>query len=99
MDTQAEVVDFLKTHKQLLKERYNISKIALFGSFARNEMTKKSDVDLLIEMEEGTKNIYDLKTALKSYLCNAFKREVDLATIKYLKPYAKKEILKDALYL
>ena len=49
--------------------------------------------------EPSHKDIYDLKTALKSYLCIAFKREVDLATIKYLKPYAKKEILKIVLKL
>ena len=99
MDTQAEIVDFLTTHKQFLKEKYSISKIGLFGSFARNEMTKDSDVDLLIEIDKGTQNIYDLKTALKNYLSTAFKRDVDLARIKYLKPYAKKEILRDALYV
>ena len=99
MDTQAEVVNFLTTHKQFLQKKYNISKIALFGSFARNEMTKDSDVDLLIELDKNAKNIYDLKTALKNYLSNAFKRDVDLASIKYLKPYAKNEILKDALYV
>ncbi len=93
MNTQAEVMNFLTTHKQFLKEKYNISKIALFGSFARNEITKNSDVDILIEMDKNTKNIYDLKTALKNYLSNAFKRDVDLASIKYLKPYAKNDIL------
>ena len=33
--------------------KYGISKINVFGSVARRESTKQSDVDLLVEMEEG----------------------------------------------
>ena len=82
-----------------MTSRYHLTDIALFGSFARNEQNRESDVDILIELEENTENIYDLKSALKLFLSQAFGRSVDLARAKYLKPYAKKEIMKDALFV
>jgi uncharacterized protein len=40
---------------QLLKiaQKYGISKIYVFGSVARGDSTPKSDVDFLVEMQEG----------------------------------------------
>lgn len=99
MDTKKEIIDFLRQNRIFLLDRYNITRIGLFGSFAREEQTETSDVDLLIAIEEGTKNIHDLKLSLKNYLSEAFGRNVDLAREKYLKPYAKKHILKDVLYV
>ena len=99
MNTKKEILDFLKQNQKLLLETYHISRIGLFGSFAREEQKDSSDVDLLIDIEEGTKNIHDLKLSLKKYLSHAFGRNVDLAREKYLKPYAKKHILKDTLYV
>jgi len=99
MNTKQEIIDFLKNNHQYMLDKYHITKIGLFGSFAREEQTKDSDVDLLIEIEEGTKNIYDLKQSLNSYLSKAFNRDVDLAREKYLKPYAKKFILQDTIYV
>lgn len=99
MNTKEEIIEFLKNNKVLLKDKYHITKIGLFGSFARNEQKANSDVDLLIEIEDGTKDIYDLKNSLRDFLSNSFERSVDLARSKYLKPYAKEQILKDTLYV
>ncbi|MCF6173511.1 MAG: nucleotidyltransferase family protein [Campylobacteraceae bacterium] len=99
MNTKKEILDFLKQNQKLLLETYHITRIGLFGSFAREEQKESSDVDILIDIQDGTKNIHDLKLSLKKYLSNAFGRNVDLAREKYLKPYAKKHILKDILYV
>jgi hypothetical protein len=99
MNTRNEIIEFLKTNRELLLTKYHVTKIGLFGSFARNEQNSDSDVDLLIELEDGTKNIYDLKNSLKEYLSQSFERSVDIAREKYLKPYAKEQILKDTLYV
>lgn len=99
MNTQAEIITFLQRHRTLLSEQYHVSKIALFGSFARNEQRENSDVDLLIELAEGTENVHETKQSLKEFLSNAFDRSVDLAREKYLKSYAKDQILKDAVYV
>lgn len=99
MDTKNDILDFLKQNRMYLSNNYHISKIALFGSFARNKQNSDSDVDILIDIKDDTKNIHELKLSLKKYLSNAFGRKVDLAREKYLKPYAKKYILKDAIYV
>ena len=99
MDTKKDILDFLKQNRRYLSDKYHISKIALFGSFAKNKQHDESDVDILIDIEEGTENIHELKLSLKNYLSNAFGRKVDLAREKYLKSYAKKYILKDAIYV
>jgi len=99
MNTKKEILDFLTNHKDFLKKRYHLSKIALFGSFAKDTYTKSSDVDILIEMDSNIENIHDIKSNLKSFLSKKFNRKVDIAREKYLKPYAKKYILKDAIYV
>lgn len=92
-------MDFLQNNRKLLLEKYHVTAIGLFGSFARNEQKENSDVDLLIELEDGVQNIYDLKHSLKQFLSSSFNRSVDIAREKYLKPYAKEQILKDTLYV
>jgi len=99
VDTKKDILDFLRQNRRYLMDRYHISKIALFGSFAKNRQNEYSDVDILIDIKDGTKDIYELKLSLKEYLSNAFGRKVDIAREKYLKPYAKKYILKDAIYV
>lgn len=99
MNTKKEILEFLSTNHTYILQTYHLTKLGLFGSFARDEQTKSSDVDVLIEMETGTKNVHDLKTALNEYLSKAFDRSVDIAREKYLKPYAKELILKDAIYV
>jgi len=99
MNTQNEIINFLQNNRKLLLEKYHVTTIGLFGSFARNEQKESSDVDLLIELEDGVQNIYDLKKSLKQFLSSSFNRSVDIAREKYLKPYAKEQILKDTLYV
>jgi len=99
MDTKKDILDFLKQNRQYLSNNYHIDKIALFGSFVKNMQNDNSDVDILIDIKDGTENIYELKISLNKYLSDAFGRKVDLAREKYLKPYAKKYILKDAIYV
>lgn len=99
MNSKNEIINFLQKNKNHLTNAYHIKKIGLFGSFARDEQTKESDVDLLIEFENGTKNIHDIKESLKSFLSNEFERSIDIAREKYLKPYAKDFILRDTIYV
>ncbi|MFT7861195.1 MAG: nucleotidyltransferase family protein [Sulfurimonas sp.] len=98
MNTKNEIITFLEQNKNYLQEKFHITKIGLFGSFARDEQTALSDVDLLIELDD-VKNLHDTKESLKKFLSDSFERSVDLAREKYLKPYAKDMILKDTIYV
>ncbi|WP_228712177.1 nucleotidyltransferase domain-containing protein [Halarcobacter ebronensis] len=58
-----------------------------------------SDSDILIEFENNLPNIYEKKLDLKNTLENHFHLNVDIAREKYLKPFAKNEILKEVVYV
>jgi len=94
-----QIIAFLKTNKHYLRSKYHISKLGLIGSFARDEEYEGSDIDLLIEFEPGTSNIYDIKYDLREYLKSHFNKEIDLCREKYIKPQYKEYILKDIIYV
>jgi predicted nucleotidyltransferase len=50
--TRDEVLRILRSHKSVLKERFGIEEMALFGSFSRNEGHEESDVDLYVVGKE-----------------------------------------------
>ena len=98
MLTQQDILQFLKDNKDYFRKEFHISKIDIFGSFARNEQRADSDIDFLIEMENNVSNIYDLKWELRELLKKQFNREVDVCNEKHIKPFAKTFVLKDAVY-
>ncbi|MEK7263754.1 MAG: nucleotidyltransferase family protein [Bacteroidota bacterium] len=72
-----------------------VSRIGLFGSFVRNEQTEKSDVDLLIEFQQGEKNFINFMN-LSFFLEELMERKVEIVTpesmSKYFAPYILKEV-------
>ena len=99
MNSKKEILDFLHKNYATIITKYHLTKLGMFGSFARDEQDINSDVDIIIEIQEGTENIHELKNSLHEYLTNAFERSVDIAREKYLKPYVKELILKDTIYV
>ena len=73
--------------------QYGVKRAALFGSIVRGEITKESDVDLLIEFE-GRKSLLDL-AGLKIELEEQLKRDVDVLTYDSLHPLLKESILSE----
>jgi len=99
MKTRDQILSFLTQNKIMFREKFHITKIGLFGSYARGEQNKDSDIDLIVEFEENTQNLYDLKIKLKDFfLCN-LGIEIDICREKYIKPRFKKIILKDTIYV
>jgi hypothetical protein len=93
-----EILLFLKTNKSYLLKRFHCSEIGLFGSFARNEQSEKSDIDILVQFEKDVPDLYNLELELKEYLKNQFNREIDICSKKWIKPIFKPMILKEAIY-
>ncbi|MEJ2500312.1 MAG: nucleotidyltransferase family protein [Campylobacterales bacterium] len=94
-----DIITYLNDHKEEFKNRFGIAKMALFGSFARNEADESSDIDLLVRYVNNPGDVYTNKRHLKKLLQEHFHRSVDIANEKCLKPYAKDDILKDAIYV
>ncbi len=69
MKTLDEIKEVLKKHKDELRKLFGIKEIGIFGSYAREEQTELSDVDILVEFErEIGWEIVDLKDYLEKLL-------------------------------
>ena len=51
MKTKAEILEILRKEKPELVRRYGLKRLALFGSYAREDQRDDSDVDILVEIE------------------------------------------------
>jgi len=98
MLTRSDILSFLKANKAYLHEHFYVQQIGIFGSFARNEASEKSDIDFLVEIDAPSGVYRKTKEALRDYLKKTFGREVDLANPESLKPHFKDRILKQAIY-
>jgi len=92
------IISYLKKNKKDFLIEFGINKIGLFGSYARGEETKDSDIDILIELEKNTIDIHEKKLLLKEKIEQHFHKDVDIAREKYLRPIVKEEILKEATF-
>lgn len=45
------VLNVLRAHKATLAQRFGVTELALFGSFARDQATDNSDVDILVQFD------------------------------------------------
>jgi predicted nucleotidyltransferase len=97
MGMKMNAIKILKERDDEIKSKFHVSGIGVFGSFARGEGRKESDVDVLVEFEEGFKT-FDNFMDLKYYLEDIFSRNVDLVTVNALKPQLKDVILQDVIY-
>lgn len=84
-----------KHKKNLIK--LGVQAIALFGSVARDQASRKSDIDILVKFDSkrGFFGFIDLK----NYLETLFECEVDLVTKSALHPALKKKILQEAKHV
>ncbi len=93
--TKKEILQFLKNEKEDLSRKYGVKTIALFGSFARGEEHKNSDIDIAVEMPPSFDNFFELKYFLEKSL----KRDVDLVKIKNIRAFIRDKIKGEMLYV
>ena len=98
MIRREEIIAYLQENKEIFHDLYGIRKIGLFGSFARNEQTDNSDLDILIEMDSKSENIFDKRMQLQELLMEKFSRKVDICHEQAIKPAFRNLIMKDAIY-
>jgi predicted nucleotidyltransferase len=89
------ILDFLKKNKTTLLNSYGVTKIALFGSYARGEEDSNSDIDLLIEMPHKS---FHAKMELRDFLAKEFNRKVDLGYFDSVRSFIMHHIQKDLIY-
>jgi predicted nucleotidyltransferase len=95
MDKQ-QIIQKLKTAKPLLQHEFGVTKLALFGSYSRDEQTDKSDIDIMVE--------YDKKLGMKFLdliyqLDTLFDKEVQVVSRNAIKPKYFAAIQQDLIYV
>jgi predicted nucleotidyltransferase len=78
--------------------QYDIQKLAIFGSYARNEQNQESDIDVLVSFKEGSATFRNFM-GLKLYLESLLGHEVDLVSEKAVKKEILPYIMKDVIYV
>ena len=90
-----EVLALLRTHKPILMERFGVTALALFGSFARDQASDGSDVDILVRFTgPATSRSY---FGVQFYIEDLLGRRVDLVTDKALRPQFRPFVEQEAL--
>ncbi len=97
MKTFDELRQLLLLQKQSIYENYQITEIAIFGSYARGEETEASDIDILVDYE--TAPTFIMLVELRDYLTQLFGLKVDIVTKNGLKPRIRDRILGEAIYI
>ncbi len=87
MLTKNKIMATIEQHKTKIRS-FGVKKLVLFGSYARGEQKKSSDIDFLVEFEKG-RGLFDDSYGLQQFLRTLFKKEIDL-----VKPMLVREELK-----
>jgi len=91
-----DILNFLKQHRDILQNQFGVDKIGLFGSYANDKATQKSDIDFYVVLKRKT---LDNMTSLWIYLEKQLNKKVDI--IYYhpkLREGLKKQIEKEVIY-
>ena len=92
-----ELLTRLRALKLELTARYKVQKMALFGSFVRGEQDEVSDIDVLVDFEEGS-DLFDL-VELALFLEEQLQREVDVVSRQALRTELRDSVLQEAVPL
>ena len=92
---RARVLELLAESKALLAKRYSVTRLALFGSTARNMAGENSDVDILVSFDGPADS--ERYFGVQFYLEDLLGCSVDLVTDKALRPELRPFIEKEAL--
>jgi len=94
--TKKEILDFLNSNRNVLKERYGILRIGLFGSYAKERATPESDIDLYAEFRERK---FRKIAGAWNYLEKNLGKKVDLLyPHPNMRPSLKKNIEDEVIY-
>jgi predicted nucleotidyltransferase len=92
-----EILSLLKSLKAEIRQRYKAEVRGIFGSYIRGEQRPESDIDVLVEFDEGA-NLLDL-TGLSIFLEEKLNCRVDVVPESAIRSELKEGIIKEAAYI
>ncbi len=97
LSTKQEVLAQIEDNHDQLRA-LGVRRLGLFGSFARNDPTAESDVDVLVEFEPDQKT-FDNFMRLVFLLEDVLQRPVEVVTAESLSPYLRPYIMNEVEYV
>jgi hypothetical protein len=95
-NTSQDLISWLSSDLQELRQRFSVKRIGVFGSSVRGEDTTESDVDILVDLGVPT---FDNYMNLKFHLEELLQRPVDLVMADTVKSRIKPVIEKEVVYV
>lgn len=92
-----ETIEKLKKAKQHLAERYSVSRLGVFGSYARGEERAESDIDILVEFAKAP-DLFEF-FEIEEYLEDALGKKIDLVREQALKPQMRETVLEEVVFV
>ncbi|HOT47210.1 MAG TPA: nucleotidyltransferase family protein [Spirochaetota bacterium] len=90
-----QILSVLQNNAEDLKIRFGVEKIGLFGSYARDDQSENSDIDILVQFSEAS---FDHYMDLKFYLEKLYNHPVDLVLFDSIKPRMKPYIMDEVRF-
>lgn len=96
MFSRTDIETKLQQIKPILTDKFHVSRIGYFGSYARGQQTESSDLDLLVEFSQPVGWGF---FTLERFLEQSLGLRVDLVTREALKERIKESILNQVRYI
>ncbi|NQT52170.1 nucleotidyltransferase family protein [bacterium] len=96
MSIREQVTRLAEQERAMLRERFGVRRLGLFGSCLLGRMRPDSDVDVLVEFDELT---FDNYMGLLFFLEGRVGRKVDLVIAESLKPRLRPHIMREVEYV
>jgi hypothetical protein len=97
MKTLNEIKVVLSAHREELSDRFRVRKMGVFGSYARGEQKRGSDLDVLVEFDEPVSLLGLAK--VENFLGDILGVTVDVVPKKDIRPELRKRILAETVFV
>ena len=92
-----EIRELIEQHRLKLKRQFHVEKIGVFGSYARGDQKKRSDVDFLVAFDKAI-NYLEL-AGLKIYIEELTGLKSDVAPSHNLRPEFRENVYNEVIYI
>lgn len=97
MSALDRIKKILKKNKRALQQEFKVKELGIFGSYARGEQKKSSDVDILVAFSE-TPGLFDYMK-VENRLSDLLHKKVDLVMKGSLKPAIGKNVMREVMFV
>ena len=97
MKNMNEIMEILRSYISDLEE-LGVKRIGVFGSYVHGEPDVESDIDILLEFQEGYETFENLFN-IHEILSDKLQMDIDLVTVDGLSPYIGPHILREVIFV